>query len=176
MSYLTSTLRFRPVCRFNNPTRKRGTGVIQLLTRRVVISTLILRTTLNQEPVNSGVLLYCLLELVVTRLAVGRLLEFVDCTFAAEHQFGGAHHCRAGLHLERSLITLLGLSLYQVDIEIQQLPLVFVGPLALKDLFVQSVFVSNLHHFLNRLFLSSIVIERHRATATNNGCNQGTNY
>ena len=38
------------VCRFNSPTRKRGTGVIHSLTRRVVISTLISRTTLNHQP------------------------------------------------------------------------------------------------------------------------------
>ena len=38
------------VCRFNSPTRKRGTGVIHSLTRRVVISALISRTTtLNQQ-------------------------------------------------------------------------------------------------------------------------------
>ena len=42
------------VCRFNNPMRKRGTGVIHSLTHRVEISTLISRPTLNQQPANCG--------------------------------------------------------------------------------------------------------------------------
>ena len=53
------------VCRFNNPMRKRGTDVIHSLTRRVVISTLISRTTLNQQPASSTVL-------ISTPMAFGR--------------------------------------------------------------------------------------------------------